>query len=219
MKTNYFIKGIALFTIVLGFYSCEMETMKRTADDSDKIIYTAELRSINSEITGMHAKGMAKFVIENDTMYVSINMVDTPAKMMHWQHFHGFEDGSIATCVTDELDTNGDGVIDVIETEAASGTTMVPFNELPVSMDIGDNSYPISGHDGTYVYEAKIPMDAMEAAFTEVFGRSGLSLDSRVLYVHGVPSYTELPETVASIGDIPAHVTIPIACGKIERTN
>jgi hypothetical protein len=36
------------------------------------------------------------------------------------------------------------------------------------------------------------------------------------VYIHGVPSATQLPSSVASLGPIPAQVTLPIACGKIE---
>ena len=35
--------------------------------------------------------------------------------------------------------------------------------------------------------------------------------------MHGVPLATKLPSSVASLGTIPAQVTLPIACGKITR--
>jgi len=37
------------------------------------------------------------------------------------------------------------------------------------------------------------------------------------VYIHGVLPNTKLPASVASLGTIPAQVTLPIACGKIER--
>lgn len=67
------------------------------------------------------------------------------------QHFHGFTDGRNATCAKAAADTSHDGIVDLLETEPTSGTTMVPF-----------------------------------------------------------------PTSVASLGTIPAQVTLPIACGKIE---
>jgi hypothetical protein len=35
--------------------------------------------------------------------------------------------------------------------------------------------------------------------------------------VHGVPERTELPETAQSLPDVPARVTLPIACGILEE--
>jgi hypothetical protein len=37
------------------------------------------------------------------------------------------------------------------------------------------------------------------------------------VFVHGVAPAAALAGSVASLGTIPAQVTLPIACGKIER--
>lgn len=57
-----------------------------------------------------------------------IEMFDTPANIEYWQHFHGFPDGKDAHVATMDNDLNGDGFVDLPETELVSGTTMVPFN-------------------------------------------------------------------------------------------
>ena len=44
-------------------------------------------------------------------------------------------------------------------------------------------------------------------------------IDRRAVYIHGVPESTKLPSTVRSVGPLPARVTVPIACGKIERVS
>ena len=38
-----------------------------------------------------------------------------------------------------------------------------------------------------------------------------------VVFIHGIPAASKLPASVASLGPIPAHVTLPIACGRITR--
>jgi hypothetical protein len=58
----------------------------------------------------------------------------------------------------------------------------------------------------------------MMAAFSNKFPGQKLELMRRVIYVHGVPSGTKLQSPVASLGTIPARVTVAIACGKIERS-
>jgi hypothetical protein len=46
----------------------------------------------------------------------------------HLQHLRGFAKGDRkAKCPAARNDTDGDGLIDLIETEPVAGTTMVPF--------------------------------------------------------------------------------------------
>lgn len=156
-------------------------------------------------------------MIDENKIHISIDIKNAPPGIEHWQHCYGFTDDGIATCASESEDVNGDGFIDVVETESVSGTTMVPFNKFPAEMDIPTDSYPVADNIGSYHYEIEVSLDDLESAFANAFGGSELNLDSRVIYIHGVPSDTNLPETVASLGDIPAHVTLPIACGKIEK--
>ena len=136
---------------------------------------------------------------------------------MHWQHFHGFKDNNDAACPTEAADVNHDGIIDLIETEPAAGTTMVPFDEDPAAMDVGGGTYPKAGADGTFQYQKTVSLKALDAAFAKAFGDKDLDLDRRVVFVHGVLESTELPDSVASLGTVPARVTLPIACGEIKR--
>lgn len=189
------------------------------SDSTKKVTYVAHLSPLNAQITGSNTQGEARFVIENDTMTVTIDVKNAPPGIEHWQHFHGFTNDSAATCATEADDKNGDGIIDVVETETASGTTMVPFNKLPAEMALGENTYPVADENGSYHYEAKIPMAGLKEAFAKAFPNSDIDLDRRVLYIHGVPDSATLPATVASIADIPAHVTLPIACGQIQKVN
>lgn len=180
-------------------------------------IYEAQIQSLNSNVTNLQTSGKARFVIDGNKMHITIDIKNAPPAIEHWQHFHGFTDEGIATCASESEDVNGDGIIDVVETETVSGTTMVPFNKLPAEMDIPTDTYPVADDNGSYHYEIEVSLDDLESAFANAFGGSELNLDSRVIYIHGVPSDTNLPKTVASLGDIPAHVTLPIACGKIEK--
>ena len=83
--------------------------------------------------------------------------------------------------------------------------------------DVANGTYPKASADGTYQYQATISLKALQAAFAKAFGDQQLDLDRRVVFIHGVPSTTKLPASVASLGPIPAQLTLPIACGKIER--
>lgn len=214
MKSNHFV------IMAIGFVAAAATGYNNNnTKKNQQVVYKAQLQPLNSKVTGLQTSGDARFVVADDTMTVTLDVKNAPPGIECWQHFHGFANDSTATCATAADDKNGDGIIDVAETGTASGTTMVPFNEMPAEMNVGSDTYPKAGADGSYHYETKIPMTQLNAAFAKVFGGSKIDLDRRVLYIHGVPDSTNLPKSVASIGDIPAHVTIPIACGKIIKVD
>ncbi len=86
--------------------------------------YKAEIVPLNDNKIGTSAHGTATFVEESDQLTITIEMFDTPANTEHWEHFHGFPDGKPADIATAAQDANHDGFVDLMETEAVSGTTM-----------------------------------------------------------------------------------------------
>lgn len=180
-------------------------------------VYTAKLHALNIEATAAKATGDATFAIDGDELTITVDAEGLPPNMMHLQHFHGFKDGKAADCPDAAADKNGDGVIDLIETEAYAGTTMVPFHDKPVSMEIPSDTYPKADADGSYKYNKTVSLKELQAAFTKAFGSDDLALENRVVFIHGVPAKTELPKSAASLGTIPAQITLPIACGAITR--
>jgi hypothetical protein len=179
--------------------------------------YVAQLHALNSKVTGMQTTGEARFTITGDSLTISVTTRDVSPDMLHLQHFHGFTTGRNATCPTAAADTNRDGIIDLIETEPMSGTTMVPFTDDPVSMEIVADTYPKASAEGTYEYRKTVSLSALDAAFAKAFDGQKLDFSRRVVIVHGVPPTTTLPASAASLGTIPAQVTVPIACGKIVQ--
>ena len=106
------------------------------ANSQPTVTYLAPLHALNTKVTGVETSGEARFSITGDTLTITVNAEKLPPDMMHLQHFHGFKDNRDATCPTEGADVNHDGIIDLIETEPTSGTTMVPFHDDPVSMEI-----------------------------------------------------------------------------------
>ena len=180
-------------------------------------LYVARLAPLNASVTGSSAKGEVAFRITGDDLTIQTDASGLPPGISHWQHFHGFIDGRDAACPTDAADANGDGIVDLIETEPVAGTTMVPFNADPVALNVPDETYPKADAEGTLHYEKTVSLSALQAAYAKAFEGGKLDLDTRVVFLHGVPSATALASSVASLGPIPAQVTIPIACGEIER--
>jgi len=180
-------------------------------------VYVAHLSALNTKVTGVKTVGEARFTIKGDSLTIAVNASGLPKDIEHWQHFHGFTDGRQAACPTPSADANGDGIIDVVETGAAAGTTMVPFSGDPVSMDVPHGTYPKASATGRLQYRETVSLSALQAAFAKAFDGQKLDLDRRVVFIHGIPAASKLRASVASLGPIPAQVTLPIACGKITR--
>ena len=152
----------------------------------------------------------------NSGVEAAIDLAGLPPNMMHLQHFHGFPDGKAASCPTGAADTNGDGYIDLVETEPFAGTTMMPFHAHPVTLEIANDSYPVADKNGVSHYTDTVSVADLDAALKAKFKAPSLALDKRVIFIHGVANSPALPASVKSLPGVPANVTIPIACGKIE---
>ena len=210
---------LTAFTMSAAAANEPAATPAATSASQVKVTYVAKLHPMNESVTGLKTTGEARFVVNGDQLEISIDAKHLPPGMMHLQHFHGFVDNHQATCPTAAADANGDGVVDLIETEPMSGTTMVPFHADPVSMKVVTDTYPKASAAGSYDYHKTVSLSALTKAFEQSSHSTALDLDRRVVFIHGVPSTTKLPGTVASLGTIPAQVTLPIACGEIVRVS
>ena len=203
-------------TLLLAAAAAGLPAVAGAQTGQSDAVYVARLAALNTTVTGSKAAGEATFTIKGDSLTIAVSASGVPKDIEHWQHFHGFTDGRAAACPAPSADANHDGIIDVVETGAA-GTTMVPFSGDPVSMDVPHGTYPKASATGALQYRETVSLNALEAAFAKAFDGQKLDLDRRVVFVHGVPAASKLPASVASLGPIPAQVTLPIACGKITR--
>lgn len=206
---------VLVSSVLAGTLALSFSPAFALSPDAETKAYTASLSALNSSVTGSATSGEARFEVVGDNLVITVNVTGAPAGITHWQHFHGFESGVAASCATQAADANGDGILDLIETEQASGTTMVPFTQAPAAMDVAHGTYPEADADGNYSYKQVVPLEQLQSAFAKAFDGKELKLGHRVVYIHGIPENSELPSSVASLGPIPAHVTLPIACGDI----
>ena len=202
---------------VVSLPAVAVNTHKTVANNQPDAVYVAHLSALNTTVTGQAATGEARFTIKGDRLTISVHAQGVSPNIMHWQHLHGFSDARSAACPTSAADVNGDGIIDLMETVPMAEMTMVSLHDDPVSMDIPRDTYPKASAKGTLQYRKTVSLSALQDAFAKAFAGQKLDLDRRVLMMHGVPSATKLPASVASLGTIPAQVTLPIACGKITR--
>ncbi|MFP7673671.1 hypothetical protein ACG74X_09990 [Marivita sp. S0852] len=189
------------------------------AQDADGT-WRADLTALNPDATQMAASGTATLTVSGDTLTITVDATGTAPGIMHLQHFHGFAEGdATSACPGADADANGDGIVDLIETEPVAGVTMVPFHDDPANLEIVTETYPTADEDGRYSYEQTVSLSDLEARFADAFPGQQLDFDRRVVFLHGVSEDMDLPETAQSLGDIPAHVTLPIACGTLDRAD
>ncbi len=190
----------------------------RTAQVPPKdLVWIAQLGPINQKAWKTNAHGEVRLTEHADSLTIHVHMEGLPPNIEHWQHFHGFPDGHQSVCPTISADTSHDGLVDILETSPAAGTTMVPFNADPVGMDIPTHTYPHAQQAGTYDYTKTVSLSSLESAFGKVYKDGHIDLSRRVVMVHGVPESISLPATVSSLGTIPSRVTLPLACGPIHK--
>lgn len=178
--------------------------------------YVAELKPLNADKLGRAAKGTATLKVEQGQLRIRVKAQGLAPDTVHLQHYHGFPDGKDTRCPTDGDDANGDGYIDLVETEPVAGTTLVPFHKNPVSLKIKAHSYPKADSQGRMEYEGTASIDKLEQSLADKHGISDIDFDKRVVFLHGTAKKADLPDSVRSLPGVPAQVTLPVACGEIR---
>ena len=205
----------------------DMSTMAGMSSDrslKEGAIYVAELRPLNPDVQNNLdpdpatpygvASGKALFRVVNGMLTAIVDASGTePAEGaipdgIHPQHIHAAD-----RCPNASADTNGDGIVDVIEGLPFYGPILVPLDGDISNATSEIPTFPFgSGAKGTFHYEASTSLSTLEAALNEP-----INLASRHVVIHGVDLATPLPASVQSLPRLPAQVTLPIACGEIRE--
>jgi len=211
MRDQSFAAIIILLLIIAASCGQQME--------EEPTVYTAELSSLNQNITDQPVTGSLTVSVKGDSATIELNVSSAAPNIMHLAHLHGYEDGSEAKCPAfPEADNNNDSIVDLIETRDYSGITMIPFHDDPVSLEIKTDTYSKADAQGNLNYSKVVSMQALSSAVREKFGIENFNFDNFVVYIHGVSQDTTLPESVQSLPDVPAKITLPVSCGKLERS-
>ena len=187
---------------------------------ADREIYIAPLKPLNDSLTEQSPLGLATLFIRGDEVRMYVIAEGLPPGTPHLQHYHGFTQGNEAVCPTDDADANGDRVVDLRETEATSGVTLVPFHDDPASLEglLDTERFPMaSSPDGTIDYKETVSVQELESALQSQYDIGELNVENRVIFIHGVAEDVIVPDSAASIADVPARTTLPIACGEFTR--
>lgn len=177
--------------------------------------YRAALRAVNPQYVA--GGGRVEMVRDGDQLHVVLTVENLTPNMMHLQHLHGSRDGMHATCPPMSRQAMNGEPVDLIKTRHYSGITLIPLHDDPASLEIKTRTYPETDDVGGYTYNKKINWSELQQAVKGEYGIEELDLSNLVVYVHGVPEDTDLPEDTRSLEGVPAHVTLPVACGELEK--
>jgi len=180
-------------------------------------VYRASLVPMNTGAAHSEVRGEVRITVSDADATFELHARGLSPSMMHMAHVHGFDDDRNATCPGVQADVNGDGIVDLLETEPTSGVTMIPFNGAPAALKIASDTYPMASKDGTVAYRQRLSLAELSKAMSRQFKGASPDFAKRVIFVHGVRASARLPQTAASLPEVPAQVTIPVACGKVVR--
>lgn len=150
---------VAAAAILFSFNACEQSEVAPEAGLAAQGVQEAhKTKSMNldqtytvqlTELNGSGVSGMATIELTGDMLDVHLQASGLTPDMEHMQHIHGFvETNQNSVCPPMSADTNGDGLISLVEGIPFYGPVLVPFTPYPVADAMGRvdfmNSYAIT---------------------------------------------------------------------------
>lgn len=193
------------------------EEIPLTDDAKD---YNALINNLNSEVnSNRKVSGRVELNIEGDNLTIDVNVKGLAPNMPHLQHLHGNEDGTETDCPSIASDNNEDGIVDIKEAVESAGITMIPLHDDPLNLEIKTDTYPVADDNGNIKYTQTISLSELRKAVREKYGVENFELHNFTYMIHGIVGNTSLPETVETVLNAPAQVTLPVGCGHIIASN
>ncbi len=184
--------------------------------------FRAMFTTLNQQVNGT-IPGSANFYRQDDRIIAYVRLFAGGVEAWHPQHVY-----TGGRCPTTNDDTNGDGLIDIVEAEAVLGKILIPLDSDITSQKAGRRFFPLGDLSGYYHYERitnfrrfladlQEPDQDPDDDVTKLDPNTGLNLAGRTVLIQGVVETVVFPETVASKGNFKTFQTFPIACGVFEE--
>lgn len=218
---RFALLGAAL-SLVFALASCQQEgdDQGRANGEDEGLqtqeMYRAELSGLNTEYADAEVSGTATVEIRNDSATITLDAQGLAPGMMHMAHYHGFPDGQAAQCPSPEQDQNDDGIVDMNEATQAIGDPLIPFTQNPTQLNVQSEDYPVADSSGRLFYTQTVALADLRNTLQQEHGISDLDFSNFVVNIHGIQD-TTLPQSVQGMPGVPAHMTVPVACGKFEQ--
>lgn len=163
------------------------------------------------------ASGTAVLELDGTSLSVMIEASGLTPGAPHAQHIHGDTSGTNFTCPSpadvEELDADGDGLLNTVEAAAFYGPVHIPLTtEGDTSMEsaLAVDRFPVADAEGNLSYERTIELD--EATANNLTNlhivQHGIDLNDDGEYNGDAPSSLDPA--------LPLEATIPADCGAVE---
>lgn len=163
--------------------------------------YKAILRPYNFTVSGWVPSGMSDIKVTGDDIEIK-SWLDDSQNVTHMQNIHV---GTV--CPGEEHDANKDGFVDFNESVRVSGNVLLPLDSDLTSQDVS-NVFP----KGNFTYFQKASVSGIKASLNK-----NLNLEGKVIIVMGGAANRNLPATVSTVNGMTKELSVPIACGVIQR--
>jgi hypothetical protein len=232
MKKNKILSTILIGTCLVTLASCGSDSdsssssaprQQEEQQQDDQGTYRAVLRSLNTNAGSHSTAGTVEIKIEGDDFMVNNRVTGAPAGVKHLQNVT-----LLTACPTAGNDVNNDSYVDILEAAASAGPILIPLDS-DLSEQLNGMSFgPIANSEGSYIYRRSTSLtdllsdlrapdpDATDALVKLPAGQD-LNLAGKVVIIHGVDSSANLPDSVATIGNLSSSQSLPIACGELVR--
>lgn len=222
MKNSKILSTVLIGTCLITLASCGGDSGGSSGSSSqqreqqdDQGIYRAVLKPLNESVAGS-TSGTVEIRIEGDDVVVTSNITGAPAGVKHLQNVT-----LLSSCPAPAAEGS-------FVTAASTGKILIPLDSNLSEQLMGMSFGPIANGSGSYVYKRSTSLTEMLAdlrspdpdsldAVVKLSPEENLNLDGKVVFIHGVASSANLPETVGTIGDLSPEQALPIACGELVR--
>ncbi len=205
---------------MIGLAGASILALGACDDDVDTVVtdlkYNGEFQSLNSS----GVSGIVDVTSDDveDRFEVSVEAGGLAVEITHAQHIH-----AAGECPTMADDANGDGFLDVVEGLPSYGGILIPLDSDLDNQEAGE--FPTADATGVVDYRGTNTLTGLLEGirgddadiFVELDENEMVVPETRTVVLHGVALGTSLPESVASIGGLPADATLPVACAELER--
>lgn len=191
-------------------------------------VFSAQLNPLNVAFnaSGLAATGTVTIVVDGENFGIYSAEQGLDPNIVHTAYIHANNQ-----CATLNDDTNGDGIIDAVESNAVSGTAIIPldFSLNTFTTDLaraitngGSNLFPTADSTGALTYIGSGTLSTVQAeAFRANPAQGNATAASQwdpaqwSVVVNGVDPSVKLPSTVQTTTGLTNSESLPVACGVV----
>lgn len=164
--------------------------------------FRAILRPLNNHLNGWIPNGMANLSVSKDEFKIQ-SWLDDSANVIHRQFLTTSE-----RCPTIKDDLNGDGFIDFKEAMGPKKRILIPLDSNLSMYAEESPQFP----KGNFNYELKIALNKLQLP-----KNVSLNFLGKAVLILGTGPSKDLPNSVSTFENASPELSIPIACGIIEK--